>query len=233
MNRRRYFVGSLTIAALLVVGTVLSACASQGAPTVQTTATFSFGGEQTTIVEVTASTANQATTTVASQATTTASSQATTTVSSQTVTTNAEPDEASSTTASTASTTSITSTTSTTWRLSADAVAYAESLGGSSHKGDTLYLIVGASVKTEKEAQARLDAATPRFGDMQSYFIVQRSDNFKGLNSGWFIVIEAYRDPPSAENLEFGRRGFPGAYVKEAIVATADPIPVYEEIVLP
>ena len=45
------------------------------------------------------------------------------------------------------------------------------------------------------------------------------------------VVIEAYRDKPSTENLKFGRRGFPAASVKRATVATEDPIPVVEDLV--
>lgn len=117
--------------------------------------------------------------------------------------------------------------------VSERSIAYAEGLGGTSHDGEALYLIIGASVESEEEAQAKLDAATPTFGDMQSYFIIQSSDNFQGLAPGWWIVIEAYRADPSPENLDFAKRGFPNAYVKQATVATQDPIPVYEDLVSP
>jgi len=115
--------------------------------------------------------------------------------------------------------------------VSSDSIDYALSLGGSSHLGETLYLVVGASVDTEGSASSALEAAIPRFGDMQSYFIVQRSDNFHGLQPGSWVVIEAYRDKPSTENLQFGRRGFPAASVERATVATEDPIPVFEDMV--
>jgi hypothetical protein len=115
--------------------------------------------------------------------------------------------------------------------VSSDSIEYALSLGGSSHLGETLFLVVGASVDTEDSASSALEAAIPRFGDMQSYFIVQRSDNFDGLQPGSWVVIEAYRDKPSAENLQFGRRGFPAASVERATVATEDPIPVVEDMV--
>ena len=139
---------------------------------------------------------------------------------------------AASTTSSGVSTTGSTATTApANSGLSARSIAYAKSLGGTPHKGESLYFLIGASVKTEAEAQAKLDGATPRFGDMQSYFIVQRSDNFDGMNPGWFVVVEAYRGEPSQENLQFGRRGFPDVYVKQATVKTEDPIPVYEDMV--
>jgi hypothetical protein len=76
-----------------------------------------------------------------------------------------------------------------------------------------------------------LEKATPLFGDMQSYFVVQLSDNFEGLKPGWWVVIEVYRGEPSPDNLAFDRRGFPDAYVKQATVRTSDPIPVYEDMV--
>jgi hypothetical protein len=49
---------------------------------------------------------------------------------------------------------------------------------------------------------------------MQSYFIVQLSDSFDGLEPGWWIVIEAYYNEPEESELDFGRRGFADAYVK-------------------
>jgi hypothetical protein len=119
----------------------------------------------------------------------------------------------------------------TVWRVSAKSRAYAERIGGTSHKGEKLYFVIGDSVDTEREAQSLLDRAVPSFGDMQSYFIVQRSDNFDGMRPGWWVIVEAYRESPSTENLQFGRRGFRGAYVKRATVRTADPIPVYDDLV--
>jgi hypothetical protein len=115
--------------------------------------------------------------------------------------------------------------------VSAKSTAYAESIGGTNHEGETLYFVVGASVQTEQEAQAALDKAIPLFGDMQSYFIVQRSDSFDGMRPGWWVVIEAYRKPPSQENVDFARRAFPDAYVKRSVVGVSAPIPVYEDLV--
>jgi hypothetical protein len=116
-------------------------------------------------------------------------------------------------------------------RVSAKSRAHAERIGGTSHEGEKLYFVIGDSVGSEREAQSLLDRAVPSFGDMQSYFIVQRSDNFDGMRPGWWVIIEAYRKSASPENLQFARRGFPGAYVKRATVRTADPIPVYEDLV--
>lgn len=115
--------------------------------------------------------------------------------------------------------------------LSEHALTYARELGGKPHKGEALYFIIGASANPESFAQKKLDDAIPLFGDMQSYFIVQKSDNFDGMTPGWFVVIEAYRTEAQArENLDFARRGFEDGknspYIKRATVKTDDPIPV-------
>jgi hypothetical protein len=130
-----------------------------------------------------------------------------------------------------APTTTPTPTPTTSVGVSPDSIAYAESLGGTSHEGETLYFVVGAALDSEQQAQGMLDNATPLFGDMQSYFIIQKSDNFEGLEPTWWVVLEAYRSEPSPENLNFDRRGFPIAYVQRATVRTSDPIPVYEDLV--
>lgn len=114
--------------------------------------------------------------------------------------------------------------------VSAESIAYAESLGGTSHEGETLYTVIGASVETEARAQELLQNALPSFGDMQSYFIVQLSDNFMGMEPGWWVVIEAYYAEPDGAQLDFCRRGFPDAYVKRVTVETSNPIPVYEDM---
>lgn len=121
---------------------------------------------------------------------------------------------------------------STTASLSESAVDYARQLGGTSQEGEALYMIVGASMNFEDLVQQRIDDATPSFGDMQSYFVVQKSDNFEGMEPGWFIAVEAYRDEAHAkDNLDFARRGFEDPYVKRVVVQTSDPIPVYEDLV--
>jgi hypothetical protein len=115
--------------------------------------------------------------------------------------------------------------------VSEASLAYARSLGGKNHKGQSLYFIIGKSVRSETEAQAALKKAQPLFGDMQTYFIVQRTENFEGMTPGLWVVAEAYRKKPSPENLELARRAFPDAYVKSAAVRTSSPIPVYEDLV--
>jgi hypothetical protein len=136
-----------------------------------------------------------------------------------------------STVAATTTTAAPTTTTNKKVTLSAEALDYAASLGGTSHLGEKLYFVIGTSVATEAEALDQLEGAKA-VGDMQSYFIVQRSDNFEGMIPGWYVVFEAYREYPSQENIDFGQRRFPGAYVKSAIVRTSDPIPVYDDIMM-
>ena len=108
-------------------------------------------------------------------------------------------------------------------------IAYAKKLGGGSHKGETLYLVVGATAGSETDAQATLKAALPKF-DTALYMVVQRSDNFDGLNPGSWLLIEAYRDQAQAnEGAKWDKRGFADCYVKRVVVKTSDPIPVIED----
>jgi hypothetical protein len=123
-----------------------------------------------------------------------------------------------------------TTTTAAPLSVSQESIDYAVSIGGTSHKGEKLYFVIGASVKTEQRAKALLEPAKG-VGDMQSYFVVQLSDNFDGMTPGYWVVFEAYREYPSQENIDFGRRPFPDAYVKSATVLTDDPFPVYDDMV--
>jgi hypothetical protein len=117
--------------------------------------------------------------------------------------------------------------------LSDAALLHAKEIGGVSLEGQKLYLVIGASTDTEAEAQDLLDAAVPAFGDMQAYFVIQLAENFDGLAPGYkkYIVVEAYRESPSAENQDFDRRGYPALTIEQATAITFDPIPVYEDVV--
>jgi heat shock protein HslJ len=115
--------------------------------------------------------------------------------------------------------------------LSSESIAYARSIGGSSREGETLYFVVGASYPTESAAASALTEAQHLFGDMQSYFIVQKADNLEVLPAGKWVLVEAYRAPPDESNLQLARRAFPNATVQQAVVRTSDPIPVYEDAV--
>lgn len=113
---------------------------------------------------------------------------------------------------------------------SAASIDYARRLGGTPQTDRRLWVILGRTGQTEDEAKQALSDALPFFGDMQTYFIVQHSDGFEGLPLGQWVVIEAYDNAPSSENLEFARRAFAGAEAVEVVVRTQDPIPVYEQI---
>jgi hypothetical protein len=114
-------------------------------------------------------------------------------------------------------------------RPSAKAIAYAKSLGGKSHLGETLYFVMCASCKTEKEAQAALNTEVQT--DVAMYYIVQKSDNFEGMKPGWWVVFEARRSTPLAWDWDTYRMSYPDAYLKQATVRTSDPIPVYDDLV--
>lgn len=115
-------------------------------------------------------------------------------------------------------------------QLSTSARAAAEGLGGKPRQGQTVFVIVGASADSEREAQALLDAATPTFGDMQTYFVVQSTASLKGLHGSRFVVIEAYEEEANAvAGLDLASRGFEQPEVLKVTVLTDDPIPVYEE----
>ena len=96
---------------------------------------------------------------------------------------------------------------------------------------DRIRFVVGASVESEQEAQTMLEDAIPLFGDMQLYFIVQRSDNFQGMNPGWWVVIEAYQGEPSTENLASRPPCVPRRTREERHGQDLGSIPVYEEMV--
>jgi hypothetical protein len=111
---------------------------------------------------------------------------------------------------------------------------YAKAMGGSSHKGQTLYLIVGATEPDLVRARRRLDWALVRFGDMETYYVIARSDSYTGLASGSWIVSEAYKveaNAKKAENLELASRFSAAPVVRKVTAKTADPVPVYEELV--
>lgn len=102
---------------------------------------------------------------------------------------------------------------------------YAASLGGTSHKGETLFFVIGASLGSEAQAKTQLEPAKA-VGDTQMNFIVQLSDNFEGMTPGYWVIFEAYDSYPAEWDIEWCRRAFPSAYVKSAKVLTDDPIPV-------
>lgn len=117
-------------------------------------------------------------------------------------------------------------------KLSSASAAYARGLGGKSHEGETLYVVIGASENSEAAATGKLKAAGPSFGDMQSYLIVEHSDHFEGMRPGYWVLVEAFRTQASAQqNISLTQRSFPDAYVKRVVVRCDDPIPVYDDLV--
>jgi hypothetical protein len=102
---------------------------------------------------------------------------------------------------------------------------YAASLGGTDRYGETLWFVIGESVKSEARAKELLEPAKA-IGDTQMYFIVQLSDNFDGMRAGYWVIFEAYDHNPPDYDVDWCRRAFPEAYVKKATVMTHDPIPV-------
>jgi hypothetical protein len=207
-RRGRLLPGLGMVVALLAV-LAITGCGNPQLPNARESVTTVATGPQTTL----------------SGSTTTASSATTTTLP---VETTSAP--ASTSTSLTTTTTSEATTTGAPKPSgpSAKSIAYAKSLGGKSHLGETLYFVVGASTKTEKEAQAALDNEV--LTDVQTYFIVQKSDNFEGMKPGWWVVFEARRTKPLAYDWDLYRTSFPDAYVRQATVRTSDPIPVYEDL---
>ena len=119
-----------------------------------------------------------------------------------------------------------TTTTTTVVGVSEESKAYAASIGGTDRYGQTLWFVIGqGALSSEAQAKTLLEPAKA-VGDMQSYFIVQLSDNFDGMTPGYWIIFEAYSGYPEEHELEFCRRPFPDCYVKKATVMTHDPIPL-------
>jgi hypothetical protein len=88
--------------------------------------------------------------------------------------------------------------------LSIDNIEYSRGLGGVSHKGEPVLLVVAYTVQTQQEASETLAAMLPSFGDAQVYFTVQRSASFKGLAPGGWVVAEAYwTESEASQGLEW------------------------------
>jgi hypothetical protein len=115
--------------------------------------------------------------------------------------------------------------------ISKEAVAYAGELGGVSHRGQTLYLVVISSDTSESVLFRRLEEATPYFGDAANYFVVLDSGWFPELAPGRFVLAEAHS---TAEHAQQARDWWAGrvaadwykAVVEKVTVNTDSPIPV-------
>jgi hypothetical protein len=120
--------------------------------------------------------------------------------------------------------------------LSVDNVEYSRGLGGVSHKGEPVLLVVAYTVQTQQEASEALAAMLPSFGDAQVYFTVQRSDSFKGLAPGVWVVAEAYwTESEASQGLEWATgRGAAEDPLQPTLrwvtVLSDDPVPVVEDV---
>jgi hypothetical protein len=120
--------------------------------------------------------------------------------------------------------------------LSVDNVEYSRGLGGVSHQGEEVLLVVASTARSQTEANATLAAMLPSFGDAQVFFSVQRSDSFQGLAAGRWVVAEAYWTPDEARRgLEWATgRGSAEDTLTPALESVAvrsdDPIPVVEDV---
>jgi hypothetical protein len=112
--------------------------------------------------------------------------------------------------------------------VSEASLEYARSLGGTSRDNEDLYLVVGASARSEAQALGELETAKTIEGQ-DTFFIVQLSENFDGLLPGHWVVIQAYEERPSVQEIDLCRRAFPRATVERVRVRTEDPIPVRVE----
>lgn len=116
-------------------------------------------------------------------------------------------------------------------QLSSTEIAAAKKLGGRSHKGESLYLVVATTSDSETVARSRLNEAIPHFGDTANYFVVQASDSFSGMQPGSFVVAEAYAKRADAqEALDWWSGRVEADWYQPRLVGatrlSSDPIPV-------
>jgi len=115
--------------------------------------------------------------------------------------------------------------------LSAAAIDYSKSLGGKSHRGETLYFVVATEDASESVVVSRLSEAEPHFGDTANYFVVLKSEWFPELAPGTFILAEAHATAAAAQEALAWWDGRDDAtwyrpVVRKVTVGTASPIPV-------
>jgi hypothetical protein len=115
--------------------------------------------------------------------------------------------------------------------ISASAVAYSRQMGGKSHEGETLYLVIATQDASESVVTRRLGEAEPHFGDTANYFVVLESQWFPELAPGQFILAEAHTsDAAAREALAWWDDRVETEWCRPAVrkvtVGTASPIPV-------
>jgi hypothetical protein len=115
--------------------------------------------------------------------------------------------------------------------ISQNAIDRARELGGVSHRGESLYLVIITSELSESVLASRYDEARPHFGDAADYFVILESRWFPELQTGGLVLAEVHATAESAEEARAwwgGRVDAPWyeAYVTKVTVDTTSPIPV-------
>lgn len=115
--------------------------------------------------------------------------------------------------------------------ISQSAIDRARELGGVSHLGESLYLVIITSDASESVLASHYDEARPHFGDAADYFVILESRWFPELQTGGLVLAEAHATAESAEEARAwwdGRVDAPwyDAYVTKVTVDTTSPIPV-------
>jgi len=89
--------------------------------------------------------------------------------------------------------------------------------GQASHNGETLFLVIAASEKSQAAADTKLSAVEGAAGDAGAYYYVDQSDHYDGLAQGLWVVCAAFESKSRAEEeVEWmAPRGF-SPYVKQA-----------------
>jgi hypothetical protein len=96
-----------------------------------------------------------------------------------------------------------------------------------SHKGKTLYALIGESVKTRSDAENGLARIKSRYGQALPW-TVETSDHFAGLRPGWNVVMVAFLNRQAADDaarLMSNKSWHP--YVRTVIKNCDDPIVAY------
>lgn len=106
------------------------------------------------------------------------------------------------------------------------AIQHAYNLNGISRYGQSLYVIILASTQHEYQAKQRLEVVTRANPDLGAWFIVQKSNNFEGMNPGWYVAMAAFENKANAlQQLKRISRVVRHANIKQAIPRTHDPYP--------
>lgn len=117
--------------------------------------------------------------------------------------------------------------------LPKDLVQYAKDLGAKPVKGAKVFLLVIGSAKDQKAAQVIVDKTFDIDSDYEGYFVIEKSDHFKGLTASPFVAIEAFKTQAKADKaLAANKPTFASAAIVPVTVLCADPLPVYEDLAM-